>query len=145
VAIATNSLLGRPDRLEQALNAPVLGRERFWVRDVAGALTDLEHALKRHTADTSGPAGVFAEVDTTRRGLVTQVGELRGKLDALVDETAELNYWARQMAEPKDASAANFGKLGRRAEELLGGVRALLDGEVDVVMESVNMDLGAGD
>jgi hypothetical protein len=145
VAIMTNGILGRPERLEAALNAPVVGREREWVRDLADALTDLERALLRHSVDTAVPSGVFAEVDTTRRGLVTQIGALREKLLTLLDQTVKLTNQAQQTAQVEDEADPNFGALGSRAAEILGGVRELLNGEVDVVMESVNMDLGAGD
>jgi hypothetical protein len=141
----TNDLVSRPERLERALNAPVLGREHNWARELAGALIDLEHALRRHAADSKAPSGVFAEVDTTRRGLVKQVGALRGKASMLLDQTKELNGYARQLATTTKERGPSFGTLVSRAAQLLGGVRELLDGEVDVVMESLNADLGAGD
>jgi hypothetical protein len=139
----TKGILERPERLEAALNAPVVGREQEWVRDLADVLTDLEHALLRHTIDSAVPSGVFAEVDTTRRGLVNQITALRGKLTTLLEQTAKLNDSAQQVAQLEPDP--NFGELGSRAAEILHGVRELLNGEVDVVMESVNMDLGAGD
>jgi len=87
--VAEGNLLEPVERLDNALHAPVLCREQPWAQEVAGALTDLEQALRQHSADAAGPHGAFAEVDRTRRGLVRQVGQLWHELDELLTKATE--------------------------------------------------------
>ena len=135
------------ERLEAALDAPYLGQERAWVQGVADALTATEHALLCHAADAASPDGVFAEVDSNRRGLVNQVAALRQEMTGLLGETAALQEWAKKVAEPGHAgtTARSMAPLSDRVTELIAALRDLVGGEHDVVMESINMDLGAGD
>ena len=135
------------ERLEAALGAPYLGQERAWVQGVADALTEMEHALLHHAADAASPDGVFAEVDRNRRGLVNRVVALRQELTGLLGQTAALQEWAQQIAVPGHAgtTARSMAPLSDRVTELIAALRELVDGEHDVVMVSINMDLGAGD
>jgi hypothetical protein len=143
--VAEGNLLEPIERLENAVHAPVLGREQGWAQEVATALTDLEQGLRQHCADAANAQGVFAEVDRTRRGLVRQVGQLWCELDELLTKTQNLQGPAECRAWLREHCAASLATLAERADELLRGARRLMDGEVDVVMESINMDLGAGD
>ena len=143
--LATSDLLRPVECLEQAIDSPVLGHEQQWAQAVAAALVELEQALRQHCADATTPQGVFAEVDGNRRGLVRQVVELWGELDELLQKTAQLKGPAECRAWLREQCAVGLAALAERASELVRGVHRLTDGEVDVVMESVNMDLGAGD
>ena len=143
--VATSNLLTLVECLEEALNAPVLGREQQWAQAVASALVELEQALRRHSDDVATPQGVFAEVDCNRRGLVRQMVELWGELDELLRKTAQLTGPAECRAWLREQCAVGLATLAERASELVRGVHRLMDGEISVVMESVNMDLGAGD
>ena len=91
--------------------------------------------------------GVFAEVDSNRRGLVNQVAALRQEMTSLLGETAALQEWAKKVAVPGHAgtTARSLAPLSDRVTELIAALRDLVGGEHDVVMESINMDLGAGD
>jgi hypothetical protein len=143
--VAEGNLLEPVERLETALHAPVLAREQQWAQEVAAALTDLEQALRQHLADAELPQGAFAEVDHTRRGLVRQAGALWCELNELLTKAAELKGPADCRAWLREHCAVSLATLAERADDLLRGVHRLMDGEVDVVMESINMDLGAGD
>jgi Ni,Fe-hydrogenase III large subunit len=138
-------LLEPTERLEQALNAPIVGREEAWTQEMVKAVTDLEAALERHKASAEVPQGVFAEVDETRRALLQQVSDLRNDLNEILNQTAELHDRAKEIARLGKDATAGWAALGCRAADLVTGVRRLTDGEVGVVMESVNTDLGAGD
>jgi hypothetical protein len=142
-----SDVLAGVERLEQAVAAPVIGQERAWAQSVAAALADLEQILLRHTADAASPDGVFAEVDQNRRGLVRRVAQLRQEANDLLAQTAQLQDQAQQVAQSATGggTASGWAALGSHAAELATAVRRLSEGEVDVVMESVNMDLGAGD
>jgi hypothetical protein len=139
------NLLVLADHLEQAVTAPVLGRERTWAHGVATELAELERALMHHTADANAEAGVFAEVDQTRPTLVRRISELHGELSDLLGETAELRSQARQEMRTGDTWAPRWAALGIRAADLVTAVRRLGKAEDDLVLESVNTDLGAGD
>jgi hypothetical protein len=147
VSTCANKLLPT-DRLETALAAPFLGQERAWVQGLADALREMEQALVGHAADAESPDGVFAEVDQTRRGLARRAEGLGAEITELLEETVVLEEWALRAAEPDELapeSAARLAPLSERVVELIAAIRQLVDGETDVVMESVNMDLGAGD
>ena len=140
---SNTNLLCPADHLEECLDAPFVGREREYVNDIANALGELEQTLMHHFADAASPQGVFAEVDTNRRGLVRRVTALRQELAVLLGQTAELQEWAQKAARP--GFSARVAPLGHRVGELVAAVRQLIDQEADVVFESVNTDLGAGD
>ncbi len=137
------NLLSPADHLEECLEAPFVGREREWVQNLAAGLGELEQTLLHHFVDASSPEGVFAEVDTNRRGLVRRVAALRQELADLLGQTAELQEWAQKAARP--GFSARLAPLGHRVGELITAVRQLIGGEADVVFESMNTDLGAGD
>jgi hypothetical protein len=133
------------EQLQQAVNAPVLGRERAWAKDVATALTSLEEALRWHAARATSPDGVFAEVDQTRPTLLRRIGELQRELVELVSQTADLQEQAKQETRSRETTGPTWAALGVRAAQLVTAVRRLVEQEADLVLESVNTDLGTGD
>jgi hypothetical protein len=126
---APTDILVSAEQLQQALDRPAPA-------DVANALASLEQALRRHTTAATAPDGLFAQVDQTRPTLVRRMQQIQHDLFDLADQTAELKSRVGRESLPP---------IGLRAAELVGAVRRLSDQEADLFLETVNMDLGAGD
>ena len=149
--------------LEQALGAPVTGREREWASQLAAALGAVGQGWRLHAAEAESHGGAFMGIDLTRPSLVRQVGTLRR-------EHAELLAWAtalqreaqcaaRAFTFPAPSRAAewpagepgsprrvpDFGVLRQRGEQLLRTLRRHQEEETDLVLESVTTDIGVGD
>ncbi len=138
-----DALLQAVERLEKVLTAEAPGQEHAWVERVDGTLAEVEQVLRGHRAETAAPDGPFHEVDQTRPTLVRRVSELRRELAAEAGEAKALHVEVHQAAER--GSAPDVAAIRRHVEHLLAGLRRLRDGETDVVLESIDTDLGAGD
>ena len=106
---------------------------------------------------------MFAEVDLTRPTLVRRVSELRREHTDFLDETCHLQREVASVAqtfqslapppapvdalpEPAGAEAVpDFGKLRQRCEKLVAALRHHKEQEITLTLESVNVDIGAGD
>jgi hypothetical protein len=133
------------DRLRQALDADRAGRERDWAKTVGDTLARLEAALRQHQAAACHPDGPLAEVDQTRPTLVRQADELRNDYDDLVKQIPILREQVRCAAEVHRPDDVDFAALRQQAEQLLAGLREKRETETKLLLDSVNVDIGAGD
>ncbi len=149
-------LAGAIDGVRANIAADVAGREQSWGEAVRTSLDGLEWALRQERPGFSSPEESLTEMDKTRPSLVRQAEHLRvehsevlGKLHALRDEVER----ARQVFDPamkfnsavRADTAIDFGSIRQRAEQLLAEIQHLRETEADLLLESVNTDIGAGD
>lgn len=150
-------------KLEAALATLTPGQERTWATGLEGALASLEEALKRHLEAAEGPDGFLVQVDLTRPSLTRKVGQLRAEHRTLPESTRLLRQQVTQLrrAFEPDAARGNLAKplpapeettsscdpgaVRQAVERLLAALRQHREWEVDLLLESVDTDLGAGD
>jgi hypothetical protein len=150
-------------RLEQALSAPVAGCERTWAEQVAAALDTVEQAVRQHAAGAEDAEGLYTHVDLTRPTLVRRVNELRLEHGGLLDQLSALRAEVARAAaafrpdlaghlsvdalpaSPVSGSVPNFSALRQQAQDFLATLQHHSDAEGELLLESVNTDLGAGD
>jgi hypothetical protein len=150
------------DRLSRALDATVPGRERKWAEDLDIILAGVERALQQHIMTAQDPNGVFAEVDETRPSLARQTCQLRRDNSALMEQCLALREETRRAAGafsyavstslPTPGSAPrsdeilpDFGTIRRQAEELCEALRLNMQAETQLVLDSINTDIGVCD
>jgi hypothetical protein len=163
VATREDQLAEPMERLEQALSAPVAGCERTWAEHVVAAVDAVEQAVRQHAARAEDADGLYTSVDLTRPTLVRRVNELRREHGGLLEQLSSLRAEVKRAAAafipdhikpvsvnalpaaPVSGSVPNFGALRQRAQEFLTTLQRHRDAEGDLLLESVNMDFGAGD
>ena len=141
-------LLESINALEQALAAPVPGRQMLWVERVSTALLELSGDFHDHVELTEGPDGLYGRVIvsaprlahaverlTADHGAVT---ELIGKLLAMVGKAAE--SFARgdsilgELDDVRDLSTTLLATLVRHRQR-----------GADLVYEGYSVDIGGQD
>lgn len=148
-----DTLVRSLDHLHQALAADSAGCEREWAQAVGDALAGLEAALRQHRKAARRPDGPLAEVDQTRPTLARQADELRSDHDEFLRQLIALRELVRQAAQasPADSSRRSGGgrvevsAIREQAEQILAGLQKNWHEETNLVLESVNTDIGAGD
>jgi hypothetical protein len=144
------------DRLRQALAADVPGHEREWLETVGVALARVETALRQHRAIAKAPDGLLAQVDETRPTLARQADELRNDHDDFMAQVRVLRAEVQRTVDAFTSAAAvsakklaggvaDFGAIRQHADQLLFDLQQNKDAETQLVLESVNTDLGVGD
>jgi hypothetical protein len=151
------------ERLSKTLEAHVPGRERDWAGAVGEALAGVERALRQHMAVAQAPNGVFAEVDNTRPTLARQADGLLQEHGGLLDQCLALQREVQRAAEAFAPSAdlvsgpgtmrpradnggvLDFGSIRQQVEQFVSGLRTNRHAETQLVLESINTDIGVGD
>jgi len=141
-------------KLEQVLTARRPGGEREWCEQVSRSLADAEQALREHLYSVAEPDGLRTRVqeiaqeikpalDRSVNSLQRQLIDLRARAAALQDKFQE----ALQAVAlpPTGRSVPDFGALQKEGEELVAAVRQTKEGEIKLIQETVNTDIGAGD
>jgi hypothetical protein len=104
---------------------------------VRHALAGVEYGLRRRIALAEAPDSPCPEIDCTRATLARQADGLHRRRGDLLAQTVALGEGV--------ADGADLGAVCRAAEELLVGLQEIEMAEADLVLESVNTDLGVGD
>jgi hypothetical protein len=151
------------EQLDRALAATVPGRERAWTERVSGALGEVARMLRERAVELKGPDGMFAEIDLTRPTLARQASELYQEHMKFLKEAQALQAEvqsaeqafrphagqtdpAGDLPEIRGAGAIpDFGALRHRIEQFVDGLKHQREGETELVLESVNTDIGVGD
>lgn len=142
-------LLPSMERLEQALEANDRGA-KAWAERVDGALADVERVLNQQRAQWYTPDSPFQAIDVTRPTLARQAAKLRLVFVTALVEAAALRAKFKSLAAGPAASAAPeasppLAGARLRGRTLLDALRRCHKDEANLVLESVNMDFGAGD
>jgi hypothetical protein len=138
-----DALLRALELLSQALAAQAAGREQAWVSGTADALAQVEQGLRQHLAAAAVPDGPLPEVDQTRPGLVRRSEEVNHEEEELLQQVVALRQ-ELQSAAPA-AIGPDLAAVRQRAERIAADLRQLQEAETDLILESVNTDIGAGD
>lgn len=142
------------DQLQQTLIADDTGREQQWAEAVAYALARLEAALRKHRAAARRPDGPLAEVDQARPTLARQADDLRSDYDDFLRQLLDLREQIQLSAEafaPSNGHSVcvgevmDVGAIREQADQICSGLQKDWLAETNLVLESVNTDLGAGD
>jgi hypothetical protein len=166
MAAKTDQLLTAIDQLEHILSQDSTNREAPWFFRMEQALAAVEQALRQHSANLEGPDGRVLDVDRPRipsPGVVRRAGELQDGLHDLLKQTQALRARLQQATPasgfpshpeetagalpvaPEAGALADFGILCQRARSLVENLRRYENEEVDLILETVNTDVGAGD
>ena len=162
--LAGDGLLSSNEELRRSVAEEIAGHEWEWAERVSSALDRVEQALRQHIVDAEAPAGLFTtEVDLTRPSLVRQVSKLRREHTNFLEQASALRSNVKAAAHafcPNQHMAQLAGMLPEPAPEgrivdldtirhaIENFITTLLlhrDREVDLSIESVTTDLGAGD
>ena len=151
------------EHLTETLAGESTGREGAWAREADRALAAVEMGLRQHVQAAEAADGSWSRVDLTRPTLVRRVSEVRQHHRALQDDLKTLRRDLRSAAEAFQRrhrllrgadtlppvqtpdSVPDFGAVRGHAESIADGLRRMEDEEVELLLESVNTDLGAGD
>jgi len=140
--------------LRQALSEDPGGRERDWLERMGNALAQVEPALRQHRALTRSQDGLVAKEDETRPTITRQADKLCSEHDLLLVQVRALRDSVRSAVEglatelpsQKDGSRSlNLVALRKQADDVLSALEANRKAETDLVLESVNTDIGVGD
>jgi len=149
-------------QLERVRAEPHPGRERDWAERVADALAAVEVALRQHECLAEAPNGLFAGVDLRRPTFLRQMNDLRLDIAGFMREAQELRGRLLQAArafQPPDlhghpdrlptpvarTAVPHFGELRDAVSRFLTRLRSHRDEETRLVLESMTVDIGAGD
>jgi DNA-binding response OmpR family regulator len=143
-----DKLLVLLNELEGALARDVSGREPDWLEELAQILTRVEQVLQQHAADSEAFDGLFAEVDGTRASLARQVNVLYQRSAAFLVQVGDLQR-ELQAALATASEARNGGpdlhSLRAHLKQFLTALQKHRQEEMDLVLDSVTTDIGAGD
>jgi hypothetical protein len=144
-----DKLLALLRELEQILAKDGPGLQRDRLGEVNVILTRVEHVLQQHAADSEAFDGLFATVDGTRASLGHRVNALYRRCFDLLVQVGDLQREVRAAsAEPGAEANGNDSELGDLRQHLNAFLAALQkhrQEEMDLVLESVTTDIGAGD
>jgi hypothetical protein len=163
--MSTKDLL-RLENLEQAVEMEVPGHERDWAERVAQALNATAQAVREHlkALKSSGPSIVQADRPRLPSPTVARrTAALERTMNSLVADLSRLGSNVRDAAQafdrridPREAARSSavagkagaipdFGELRRRCTHVATALRRLNDAEAQLILESVNTDIGAPD
>jgi hypothetical protein len=143
-------------RLAKALMLDFPGQECHWAKVVHGALEAVETALKEHIASTKDPGGLLAEIDLTRptlarraEGLCREHHEFMKRLRHLRNDNEDVQQAFQPVVDAATATKArglaNAGAVRDEAVQLLADLQHNQNAEMDLILDSLNTEIGAGD
>jgi hypothetical protein len=159
-------LLKAVGELEAMLATDAAARPGDWAERVERVLADVEQAVQQRLAAVKSSPGRPVKVDCPRLpspAVERGQADLQGLLYDLMREAKTLRTQARGATPAPDVQAdpanlagalpvapeagavADFGVFLQHAQELAEALRHYEDEEARLILESVNMDIGAGD
>lgn len=137
----TVDILKALEQLEQALDTGPSGQQGAWASCVEQKLAQLQQALQRHAAQLNTPNGPLPDVD---RPLLPSPGEDR-KATALQHELEQFLRETKTLLAQVHDLGPSARALYQRVHELIHAVRRYEHAEVDLILDTVTTDIGAGD
>lgn len=134
--------------LEQALAAPVPGRQMRWVERVSSALLELSGDVHDHVEITEGPNGLYSRVSGSSPRLAHAVERLTAEhstLTALIGELLTLVGKAAGAFARGDSMAADLDEVRDRGTTLLSALVRHRQRGADLVYEAYSLDIGGQD
>ena len=138
------------ERLEECLGAPLSGRTQAWAERVGWGLDEVAAGLQQHIRAAEAAAGPFAPDDLKGPMLPTadqRVHQFHEDHQNLQAETQNLRHELQAIAQPfADSPKTNdLLKFRRRVRQLVSDIQRHKENETILLLENVNMDIGAGD
>ena len=141
-------LLESINSLEQALAAPVPGRQMIWVERVSAALLALSSDFRDHVELTEGVSGLYNRVIRTSPRLGHAVESLTADHKALSELIGELLSLVGKAAEAfarGDSMLADLDVVRDRGTVLLAALVRHRQRGADLVYEGYSVDIGGQD
>jgi hypothetical protein len=141
-------LLESINALEQALAAPVPGRQMVWVERVSTALLELSGDVHDHVELTEGPNGLYGRVLRTSPRLAHVVERLTQDhvtLIALIGELLTLVGKAAGSFARGDSMVADLDQVRDRGTTLIAALVRHRQRGADLVYEGYSVDIGGKD
>ena len=141
-------LLESINSLEQALAAPVPGRQMLWVERVSTALLELSSDIHDHVELTEGPSGLYGRVITSspRLGHVVDRLTLEHKtLTELIGELLTLVGRAAGSFARGDSTVDDLDGVRDRGTVLIAALVRHRQRGADLVYEGFSVDIGGQD
>jgi hypothetical protein len=130
------------DRLHRIVGEEIGGHEAEWARNFADALLRVQLSFWRHRGDERAPEeGVLSEVDSTVPTLARHADEVRDEHDRLLAQVISL----REDAQRTLFYCANLESLRERGQRMWSELEKNRLAELDLVLDSMNTDIGVGD
>jgi len=150
ITVDDDKLLNQLERVEECLLEPMAGRTQAWAERVEWALDELTEGLDQHQAVAEADSGPFAQEDLKGPMLPTmdlRVEKLRQEHLRLQSLIRALRRQLQEIAQPfaDGPKVIDLLKIRRRGRQLLQDIRRHKENETILLMENVNMDIGAGD
>jgi hypothetical protein len=137
----TDNLVAAVAELEHVLDETAGARGPDQSARLGHALGALEEAARRHARVLHQPDGLVGAVDRPRLpspAVDRETAHLAQELDQLLHDIRELRGRAPQ-------TGADHAALFRRARQLAEALERFEAREAHLILESINLDLGAGD
>jgi len=150
-------LTSRIEQLEWMLDSEFPSYE--WAERLERTLGSVERALRRHAKEMESSKGLFAEVDRTRPSLERQVNQLKQQHRDFVDQVGGLREQARRIVAAlrergsvelhcqsmQPAFPIDCTDFLQRLEQFVAVLQNHKKKETNLVLESVDTDIGVGD
>lgn len=138
--------------LERALRAKAAGREYQWSAFVADALDQVRAAMQSRR----GVQASADVVDKTRPTLARQAEGLQRDIADCLERTTSMHQElqrvsrrfaprARGQVRGDGETVSDFTDIRRRAADLIDALKHIREAEVNLVLDSINTDIGVGD
>jgi hypothetical protein len=139
--------------LEQALAAPVPGRQMHWAERVSAALMELSGDFRDHVGLTEGPDGLYSKMIRSSPRLVHAVDRLTREHATLTGQIAELlalvgradGSFARADPMLADPAVGDPDEVRDRGNKLLGALVRHRQRGSDLIYEAYSLDIGGQD
>jgi chromosome segregation ATPase len=132
-------LAAAADELEQAVTRAAAD-PAAWKAGVASALVGLGDALAEHVTEVEGPDGLYQEILERSPRLAHDIARLRADHDDLRRRIAEIEPML-----PSPATLEQVGVIRDRVVDLLAEISRHRHRGADLIWESYEFDIGAGD
>ncbi|GIW82178.1 MAG: hypothetical protein KatS3mg105_3985 [Gemmatales bacterium] len=134
-----DTLLKAMEKLQAALSAAASGREAQWAKRVEKELRAVHDLLRAHVQQAERTDGLLATIDLTRPTLMRRVEALKAAHQEMTKEAAEL---LQEIGKDRQQDVAY---LRQRIAGLLQKIHHHHADEADIIFETFQTDIGAGD
>jgi len=139
--------------LEQALAAPVPGRQMHWAERVSSALLELSGDFRDHVGLTEGPDGLYSRMIRSSPRLVHNVERLTREHVTLTGKITELlalvgradGAFARADPMLPDPALGDPDEVRDRGNKLLGALIRHRQRGSDLIYDAYSLDIGGQD